>query len=108
MKKLIVKDPFEQMHDYMVIATMDDFLEYSLSLNDGVGDTCTRLLMSKVKPEKWDHMIARDGADAVVSVGIMAAKIKGASVFSEVGVALTTKLTNMANSLDGTQTGRKS
>jgi len=100
MKQVTVEDKFGQTIDYMMISSPDDFAEYAESLGRDVEKTCARLINSDVPPDRWDHMIRRNGADSVVGLGIYRAKLFGGSIFPLITDSMAEKLLNMSRSLD--------
>lgn len=89
---------------WLLLETFNELTEYMEFTSGRVVQQITRLLKSKVGPERWDHMITRTPEGSILAASIIYCKAHGKSPLIEMDGIIQQKFLNMA---DNISKGRK-
>ncbi len=66
MKKVTISDKYVE-GEWLLIETIDDLLEYVASMKQNIASLSQRLIKSGAPVSKWDHMITKNDAGAILA-----------------------------------------
>lgn len=89
---------------WLLLETFNELTEYMEFTSGRVVQQITRLLKSKVSPERWDHMITRTPEGSILAATLIYCQAKGKSPLLEMDGLIQQKFLNMA---DNISKGRK-
>lgn len=84
---------------WLLLETFNELTEYMEFTSGRVVQQVTRLLKSKVGPERWDHMITRTPEGSILAASIIYSKSQGKSPLIEMDGIIQQKFLNMANNI---------
>lgn len=89
---------------WLLLETFNELTEYMEFTSGRVVQQITRLLKSKVSPERWDHMITRTPEGSILAATLIYCQAEGKSPLLEMDGLIQQKFLNMA---DNISKGRK-
>lgn len=84
---------------WLLLETFNELTEYMEFTSGRVVDQITRLLKSKVGPERWDHMITRTPEGGILAAAIMYCQMHNKSPLLEMDGIIQQKYLNMADKI---------
>jgi len=84
---------------WLLIENFNELTEYMEFTSGRVSDQITRLLKSKVGPERWDHMITRTPEGSILAASIMYCQAHGKNPLLEMDGIIQKKYLNMIDKL---------
>lgn len=84
---------------WLLLETFNELTEYMEFTSGRVVQQITRLLKSKVGPERWDHMITRTPEGGILAAAIMYCHTHGKSPLLEMDGIIQKKYLNMADKI---------
>jgi len=84
---------------WLLLESFNELTEYMEFTSGRVVEQITRLLRSKVSPERWDHMITRTPEGSILAASIIYCQAHGKSPLIEMDGIIQQKFLNMANNI---------
>lgn len=84
---------------WLLIENFNELTEYMEFTSGHVSDQISRLLKSKVGPERWDHMITRTPEGSILAASIMYCQAHGKNPLLEMDGIIQKKYLNMIDKL---------